>query len=59
MLVCVCFTTLLDFCVCLCQIVDEAHRLKNEGSLLSQIVRIFSSRNRLLLTGTPLQKSVG
>jgi len=32
--------------------------LKNEGSLLSQIVRIFSSRNRLLLTGTPLQKSV-
>jgi hypothetical protein len=33
-------------------VIDEAHRLKNEGSLLSQIVRIFSSRNRLLLTGT-------
>lgn len=33
-------------------LVDEAHRLKNEGSLLSQIVRLFSSRNRLLITGT-------
>ncbi len=38
-------------------IVDEAHRLKNEGSLLSQIVRMFKSTNRLLLTGTPLQNS--
>jgi SNF2 family DNA or RNA helicase len=34
-------------------IIDEAHRIKNENSALSQIVRIFPCRNRLLLTGTP------
>ena len=39
-------------------IVDEAHRLKNENSLLSIIVRFFSSRYRLLLTGTPLQNNL-
>ena len=39
-------------------IVDEAHRLKNEHSLLSVIVRYFSSRYRLLLTGTPLQNNL-
>ena len=38
--------------------VDEAHRLKNENSLLSVIVRYFSSRYRLLLTGTPLQNNL-
>ena len=37
---------------------DEAHRLKNENSLLSVIVRFFSSRYRLLLTGTPLQNNL-
>lgn len=36
-------------------VIDEAHRIKNENSLLSKIVRIFKSTNRLLLTGTPLQ----
>lgn len=36
-------------------IIDEAHRIKNENSALSQIVRLFNCRNRLLLTGTPLQ----
>ena len=36
-------------------VIDEAHRIKNENSLLSQIVRLFNCRNRLLLTGTPLQ----
>jgi SNF2 family DNA or RNA helicase len=34
-------------------IIDEAHRIKNENSALSQIVRLFPCRNRLLLTGTP------
>lgn len=39
-------------------IVDEAHRLKNEDSLLSQIIRMFHSQNRLLITGTPLQNNL-
>jgi SWI/SNF-related matrix-associated actin-dependent regulator of chromatin subfamily A member 5 len=39
-------------------VIDEAHRIKNEESSLSKIVRIFKSRNRLLLTGTPLQNNL-
>ncbi|TID21205.1 hypothetical protein CANINC_003485 [Pichia inconspicua] len=39
-------------------VVDEAHRLKNEDSLLSQIIRMFHSKNRLLITGTPLQNNL-
>lgn len=39
-------------------IIDEAHRIKNENSALSQIVREFHCRNRLLLTGTPLQNNL-
>ena len=39
-------------------VVDEAHRLKNEDSLLSQIIRMFHSQNRLLITGTPLQNNL-
>lgn len=39
-------------------VIDEAHRIKNENSLLAQIVRIFNCRNRLLLTGTPLQNNL-
>ena len=39
-------------------VVDEAHRLKNENSVLSRIVRFFSTANRLLITGTPLQNNL-
>ncbi|KAI8145196.1 SNF2 family N-terminal domain-containing protein [Fennellomyces sp. T-0311] len=39
-------------------IIDEAHRIKNENSALSQIVRIFESKNRMLITGTPLQNNL-
>lgn len=36
-------------------VIDEAHRIKNENSQLSQIVRAVKTEYRLLLTGTPLQ----
>lgn len=39
-------------------IIDEAHRIKNENSLLSQVVRIFTTQGRLLITGTPLQNNL-
>ncbi|KAJ2814339.1 chromatin remodeling complex Adenosinetriphosphatase, partial [Coemansia erecta] len=39
-------------------IIDEAHRLKNENSMLSKLVRMFSSQRRLLITGTPLQNNL-
>lgn len=37
---------------------DQAHRIKNEESSLSQVIRLFQSRNRLLITGTPLQNNL-
>ena len=39
-------------------IIDEAHRIKNEKSKLSETVRKFKSTNRLLITGTPLQNNM-
>ncbi|KAN0064789.1 chromatin remodeling complex Adenosinetriphosphatase [Thecaphora frezii] len=39
-------------------VIDEAHRIKNVDSMLSQIVRAFNSRSRLLITGTPLQNNL-
>ncbi|VVC98655.1 unnamed protein product [Leptidea sinapis] len=39
-------------------VIDEAHRIKNEKSKLSELLREFKSMNRLLLTGTPLQNNL-
>lgn len=38
--------------------VDEAHRLKNDDSLLYKTMIDFKSNHRLLITGTPLQNSL-
>lgn len=39
-------------------IIDEAHRIKNENSVLSKVVRIFNQKHCLLITGTPLQNNL-
>ena len=39
-------------------IIDEAHRIKNENSSLSKVVRVMSSNFRILITGTPLQNNL-
>ncbi|RLO08473.1 hypothetical protein DYB28_005881, partial [Aphanomyces astaci] len=39
-------------------IIDEAHRIKNESSQFSMIVRTMATEHRLLLTGTPLQNNL-
>ncbi|KAF8347321.1 SNF2 family N-terminal domain-containing protein [Amanita rubescens] len=39
-------------------VIDEAHRIKNVDSILSQIVRSFISRGRMLITDTPLQNNL-
>ena len=39
-------------------IVDEAHRLKNEDSLLYRTLIKFCTNHRILITGTPLQNSL-
>ena len=39
-------------------IIDEAHKIKNDESNLSQLVRKLNSDHRLLITGTPLQNNL-
>lgn len=39
-------------------LVDEAHRLKNDDSLLYKALYDFETNHRLLITGTPLQNSL-
>lgn len=39
-------------------LVDEAHRLKNDDSLLYKALNDFETNHRLLITGTPLQNSL-
>ena len=39
-------------------VIDEAHRIKNDESLLSTNVRVLKSEKRLILTGTPLQNNM-
>nr|XP_020670757.1 chromodomain-helicase-DNA-binding protein 1-like isoform X2 [Pogona vitticeps] len=41
-----------------CLVVDEAHRLKNQDSLLHKTLSEFSTDFSLLLTGTPIQNSL-
>ena len=38
--------------------VDEAHRLKNDDSLLYRCLQSFHTNHRILITGTPLQNSL-
>lgn len=39
-------------------IIDEAHRIKNANSRLSQVVRLMRTNYRMLITGTPLQNNL-
>ncbi|XP_008799628.2 CHD3-type chromatin-remodeling factor PICKLE-like [Phoenix dactylifera] len=41
-----------------CMIVDEGHRLKNKDSKLFLQLKLFSTKHRVLLTGTPLQNNL-
>lgn len=39
-------------------VIDEAHRIKNESTALAKVLRLFHTRNSLLITGTPLQNNI-
>lgn len=39
-------------------IIDEGHRLKNAGCKLNAEIKMYTTRSRLLLTGTPVQNKL-
>ncbi|KAK6542412.1 hypothetical protein TWF694_006367 [Orbilia ellipsospora] len=39
-------------------VADEAHRLKNSGSVLAKIFRKFTTRSRIAMTGSPLTNNL-
>lgn len=41
-----------------CMVVDEAHRLKSLKSRLSDVLRQFKCKHKVMLTGTPLQNNI-
>ncbi|KAJ3058365.1 choline dehydrogenase 6, partial [Podochytrium sp. JEL0797] len=41
-----------------CVVLDEAHRLKNKMSKISEVLKQYKMEHRVLLTGTPLQNSL-
>lgn len=38
-----------------CCVLDEAHKLKNQNSKISETLKLYSFDHKVLLTGTPLQ----
>jgi superfamily II DNA or RNA helicase len=41
-----------------CAVLDEAHRLKNKTSKITEFLKSYQMEHRVLLTGTPLQNSL-
>ena len=41
-----------------CVVLDEAHRLKNKSSKITEFLKTYKMEHRVLLTGTPLQNSL-
>ncbi|KAJ3378317.1 choline dehydrogenase 7, partial [Entophlyctis sp. JEL0112] len=41
-----------------CVVLDEAHRLKNKTSKISEVLKQYKMEHKVLLTGTPLQNSL-
>ncbi len=39
-------------------VMDEGHRLKNKNSKMVKLLKNFSCRRRVILTGTPLQNNL-